>query len=227
MSDPSAPRGPLAVLSRPPFRGLWSASLISNMGALIQLVAAAWLMTSLSESGMMVSLVQASVAGPVMAGSLVAGVLADLGDIAAGDDGGIDFAMGGALGGGVLADRLAKRDRRWYGWLSAIVSLAAFPFAVLFVLAPDRNMALLAFAPFYLLNNTYLGSLWTLVQGLVAPSLRATASATQLAVTNLIGYGVGPAVVGVANDALAPRFGDESIRYSLLGAAVVGAATLG
>jgi hypothetical protein len=31
----------------------------------------------------------------------VAGVLADLGDIAAGNDGGIDFAMGGALGGGL------------------------------------------------------------------------------------------------------------------------------
>jgi len=131
----------------------------------------------------------------------------------------------GALGGGLLADRLARRDPRWYAWLSALVSLAAFPFAAAFALAPERGLALAAFAPFYLLNNLYVASLWTLVQGLVAPGLRATASATQLAVTNLVGYGVGPALVGLVNDALAPRFGDDAIRWSLLGAAVIGAAS--
>jgi predicted MFS family arabinose efflux permease len=131
----------------------------------------------------------------------------------------------GSLGGGLLADRLARRDVRWYAWLSAAVSLAAFPFAVGFALAPGREAALLAFAPFYLLNNLYVASLWTLVQGLVAPGLRATASATQLAVTNVVGYGVGPALVGFLNDALAPRFGDDAIRWSLLGAALVGAAS--
>jgi MFS family permease len=141
--------------------------------------------------------------------------------------GGIAAAAGsiGVLGGGLLADRLARRDTRWYAWLSALVSVAAFPFAVIFVLAPDRDTALLAFAPFYLLNNLYVASLWVMVQGLVAPGLRASASATQLAVTNLVGYGVGPALVGFANDQLAPRFGDGAIRWSLLGAALVGLAS--
>lgn len=141
--------------------------------------------------------------------------------------GGIAAIAGGlgSVGGGLLADRLAPRDRRWYAWLSALVSLAAFPFAVVFVMAEERSVALLAFAPFYFFNNLYVASLWTLVQGLVAPNLRATASATQLAVTNLVGYGVGPALVGFTNDALAPRFGDDAIRWSLLGAAVVGAAS--
>jgi predicted MFS family arabinose efflux permease len=141
--------------------------------------------------------------------------------------GGIAALAGGlgVLGGGVLADRLARRDVRWYGWLSAIVSLAALPFAVIFVLAPDRNTALIAFAPFYLLNNLYVASLWTLVQGLVAPGLRASASAMQLAVTNVVGYGVGPVLVGALNDALAPSLGVDAIRWSLLGAALVGAAS--
>jgi predicted MFS family arabinose efflux permease len=141
--------------------------------------------------------------------------------------GGIAAVAGGigSLGGGVLADRLARRDPRWYAWLSALVSLAAFPFAAAFALAESRAIALLAFAPFYFVNNLYLGSLWTLVQGLVAPGLRATASATQLAVTNIVGYGVGPALVGFANDALAPSLGAGAIRWSLLGAAVVGAAS--
>jgi predicted MFS family arabinose efflux permease len=141
--------------------------------------------------------------------------------------GGIAAVSGGigSLGGGLLADRLARRDPRWYAWLSALVSLAAFPFAAIFVLAEQRNTALLAFAPFYLLNNLYVASLWTLVQGLVAPGLRATASATQLAVTNIVGYGVGPVLVGLLNDALAPGLGQGAIRWSLLAAAVVGAAS--
>ena len=141
--------------------------------------------------------------------------------------GGIAAVAGGigSLGGGVLADRLARRDPRWYAWLSALVSLAAFPFAAVFVLAAERDTALLAFAPFYLLNNLYVASLWTLVQGLVAPGLRATASATQLAVTNIVGYGIGPVLVGALNDALAPRLGAGAIRWSLLAAAVVGAAS--
>jgi MFS family permease len=33
---------------------------------------------------------------------------------------------------------------------------------------------------------------------------------------NVLGYGLGPLVVGILNDRLQPRFGTESIRYSLL-----------
>jgi hypothetical protein len=127
-----------------------------------------------------------------------------------------------ALLGGVLVDRLARRDARWYAWLSAIVSIAAFPACAAFALAPEQGSALVSFAAFYFVNNLYLASLWTLVQGLVAPGLRATASATQLAITNLIGYGVGPSLVGWMNDLLAGRYGDGAIRYSLLLCACVG-----
>jgi MFS family permease len=129
----------------------------------------------------------------------------------------------GALLGGAWVDRLARRDARWYAWFSAAVSLAAFPACLAFVLAEGVRGALVAFGLFYLINNAYLGALWTLVQGLVAPRLRATASATQLAVSNLVGYGVGPALVGWLNDLLAPRYGDEAIRWSLGVCAVVGA----
>ena len=51
---------------------------------------------------------------------------------------------------------------------------------------------------------------------LAKPQMRATASALLLLVMNLIGLGFGPSAVGIMNDALAPRFGDEAVRYSLL-----------
>ncbi|HEU4431616.1 MAG TPA: MFS transporter, partial [Myxococcota bacterium] len=129
----------------------------------------------------------------------------------------------GSLLGGALADRLAARDPRWYAWLSAGVSLAAAPFFAAFAHAPTAALALGCFGVFYFLNNIYVPSLWTLVQTLVPPRLRATSAATQLAITNLFGYGVSSIVVGGFNDLLAPRFGDDAIRWTLLLAAAVGA----
>src|SRR5687767_5745217 len=91
---------------------------------------------------------------------------------------GIIGGLAGALGitlGGHLADRAAAHDLRWYAWLSAFESLAAFPFGLVFLLSDDAFTALAAFAPFYFLNNMYVGSLWSLTQGLVAPRMRAVA----------------------------------------------------
>lgn len=129
----------------------------------------------------------------------------------------------GSLLGGVLADRLARRDARWYAWLSAGVSLAALPFMVGFTQSRSARAALVCIALFYFLNNIYVPSLWTLVQSLAHPRLRALSSATQLAVTNVFGYAAGAYVVGSLNDALAPRFGDDAIRWSMLVSAMVGA----
>ena len=139
---------------------------------------------------------------------------------------GIIAGIGGAIGimaGGALADRLARRDPRWHAWLSAIVSLAAFPFAIPFYLAADTRVALASFAVFYLVNNMYVGSLWSLAQGLVPVRVRALASATLLTVLNIVGQGLAPLLTGALTDALTPSYGIEAIRYSLLVTAVIGA----
>lgn len=67
----------LSPLRYPVFRAVWFASILSNFGALIQSVGAAWMMISIADSANMVALVQASVALPVMILSLLAGALAD------------------------------------------------------------------------------------------------------------------------------------------------------
>ncbi len=59
------------------FREIWAANLISNLGSLVQLVGASWLMTSLTTSEQMVTLVQASTALPLMLMALWAGAVAD------------------------------------------------------------------------------------------------------------------------------------------------------
>jgi len=139
---------------------------------------------------------------------------------------GLIAGFGGALGillGGALADRLARRDPRWHAWLPAAVSLIAFPFAVPFYLAAETRTALASFALFYLINNMYVGSLWSLAQGLVPVRVRAVASAALLTILNLVGQGLGPLCVGLMNDALAPTYGPQAIRWSLLATAAIGA----
>jgi len=62
------------------FLAIWTASLLSNFGGLIQAVGASWLMTSLAPSPDMVALVQASTALPIMLLSLAGGAIADVWD---------------------------------------------------------------------------------------------------------------------------------------------------
>src|SRR5436305_810356 len=71
---------PYAPLRRSVFRGLWLASLTSNVGTWVQNVGAAWLMTGLSPSPLLVALVQAATTLPVFLVGLPAGALADVVD---------------------------------------------------------------------------------------------------------------------------------------------------
>lgn len=68
---------PLAPFRHATFRALWTATLASNLGGLIQMVGAGWLMTTISDSNDMVALVQAATTLPIMIFSLAAGALAD------------------------------------------------------------------------------------------------------------------------------------------------------
>ena len=79
---PSAPSAPSAwsPLRRPLFRSLWIADVASNIGTWMHDSAAAWLMTLLSPSPLMVSLVQAATTLPLFLLALPAGALADIFD---------------------------------------------------------------------------------------------------------------------------------------------------
>ena len=67
----------LAPLRHPGFRMIWTATLASNLGSLVQGVAAAWQMADMTPSEGMVALVQASTTLPVMLLAVAAGALAD------------------------------------------------------------------------------------------------------------------------------------------------------
>lgn len=68
---------PLDLLENKTYRMLWSATLASSLGSLVQTVGAGWLMTSIATSPVQVALVAASSTLPVMLFALLAGALAD------------------------------------------------------------------------------------------------------------------------------------------------------
>ena len=135
------------------------------------------------------------------------------------------FAMGlvqgfaGGFGtylGGRMSDALSRRDERFAVWVSAVGGTLAMPFLALFLLWPGREGALLGYAVAMVFSVFFIGPSYGLVQSLARVRMRAQAAALLLFAINQIGLGVAPLAVGMLNDALAARFGEEAIRYSLL-----------
>nr|WP_221214562.1 MFS transporter [Novosphingobium hassiacum] len=67
----------MAPFKYPAFRAIWTANLFSNVGSMIQSVGAAWLMTELTTSHVLIALVQASATIPILLLGVFAGAIAD------------------------------------------------------------------------------------------------------------------------------------------------------
>jgi len=76
---PSLPSG-FSPLRQPLFRNLWVASIVSNIGTWMQSVGAAWLMTTLTSSSLLVALVQSASSLPFFLLALPSGAIADVVD---------------------------------------------------------------------------------------------------------------------------------------------------
>jgi MFS family permease len=77
---PLSADGIAAPLRHRVFRRIWLASLLSNLGILIQGVGAAWAMTQMTSSADKVALVQTALMLPIMLISMPAGAIADMHD---------------------------------------------------------------------------------------------------------------------------------------------------
>ena len=129
------------------------------------------------------------------------------------------IGLGGAIGvlcGGLLADRLAPRDKRWYVWLPSITGFICVPFMAAVYLVDDAYTALALSVVPGLLFNVYLGNTIATTHGLVGLRMRATASAILFLILNIIGLGIGPWSIGLLSDSLATSFGDDSLRQAML-----------
>jgi predicted MFS family arabinose efflux permease len=139
------------------------------------------------------------------------------------------IGIGGALGSilaGWLADRLGRRDARWWMWVPALAGVVPLPFTLGFLFAGDPLAALWLSTPGLAIAAFYQGPTFAAVQNLAPPPMRAVASGIMLFITTMIGYALGPLAIGWLNDTVFAHHGELSVRYSLA-AVLSGAGVLG
>jgi MFS family permease len=122
----------------------------------------------------------------------------------------------GTYGGGHLAGRyLEDREDLQLRYGAVGVGLI-FPCTAVFLLAPNKYASLAAFMPMIFLFHIFIGPLYALMQRLVTDEMRATSIAVALMISNLVGMGLGPQVVGILSDRWAPSRGADSLKWAML-----------
>jgi MFS family permease len=141
--------------------------------------------------------------------------------------------IGGILGiwlGGMIADKLASRGKGAYPLTPAIAFIISAPCFIAAMNSPwliglvlpgggsNAMQLILAFLIFLIptgLNLAWLGPITAAVQHIAPAPMRSTASAIFLLFNNLLGIAVGFFYFGWMSDLLAPRFGEESLRWAI------------
>ena len=123
--------------------------------------------------------------------------------------------------GGYLADKFGAKDARWYLWTTAVALVVATPFSFAIYLSTSAEIAFIAMIIPILLGNFYQATTFSQTQGLVELRMRAVTAGILLFIINIVGLGLGPTLVGITTDLLTPFYGDEALRYSLLGFSVI------
>jgi MFS family permease len=129
--------------------------------------------------------------------------------------------VGGVMGiwaTGWLGDRLGSRRPAAYALVPAIAVFLAAPLNAGGLFAPSLPFAFILFLVPNGLGLAWAGPVTAAIQAIVPTNMRATASAGFLFFTNLLGLGIGTLLIGVLSDRLDAAFGEEALRYAILGA---------
>ena len=129
----------------------------------------------------------------------------------------------GSMLGGWFADRMVQKtgNKRWLTWVPAIAGVCILPFSLFVYLWHDPYMALPVHLGTTILMHVYLGPSYGTIQTLVGASKRAMASAINLLFINLIAFGMGPLLIGMASDFFNAQYGNDALRYSILTTVIV------
>ncbi len=131
----------------------------------------------------------------------------------------IMIGIGGGLGtvmGGMLGDRLGRKNMRWYMAIPAIATTLTIPFALLQFMPHTLTLSLAGGMGVALLSQMYLGPVTGTAQSLVGSGMRAITSAVLVVVTAVIGMSCGPLITGVLSDHLREAHGADGLRYAIM-----------
>lgn len=127
----------------------------------------------------------------------------------------------GILCGGRLANVLMIRDERWLVWLSAIAYISCAPAFITALLLPTPHAAFVFIAIGSAMFGVAIGPQMAAMMSVVPPNMRATASAMAMFSISMLGIGLAPLMIGYTSDLLHPAYGDNALRYAMIGTAFV------
>lgn len=116
---------------------------------------------------------------------------------------GVIVGIGGLAGlalGGYLSDKLAVKDKRWYGWVTGLATISAVPVAAYGFISNDVTIATAAIFGYMVLVMTWNGPVFSVVHASVHPRMRASATAVVLLAISVIGQALGPVAIGYVSD---------------------------
>ncbi|MFC7050326.1 spinster family MFS transporter [Emcibacter nanhaiensis] len=124
--------------------------------------------------------------------------------------------LAGSVGGGLAADWLMRREKKWRNYFIVGTILIAIPLSISVYFAGNVTSAslLVGLAIFFMAMP--VGAMWATVQDVAPEEHRATGSAITMMVGFVIGQGVGPFAIGLASDFLYNSYGILSLRYALI-----------
>jgi MFS family permease len=109
----------------------------------------------------------------------------------------------GTFFAGWLADKVVKRHPNALAWLPALGFFIATPFYLVGYMSPNLWVGVPFMVVGAITHYFYLGCMYASIQGVAPPRMRATATAVLLFIVNILGYGLGPPVIGALSDFLA------------------------
>ncbi len=118
--------------------------------------------------------------------------------------------------GAPLADFLARKGAVWYMRVCILAMALAAPFALSISFAPNAFWAIGLLFCWNFTSALNTNASMAAALAVVRPRTRGMMTAVVYFIYNLIGAGIGGLLIGALNDALAPRYGEEAIRYSLM-----------
>jgi predicted MFS family arabinose efflux permease len=132
---------------------------------------------------------------------------------------GTTYILGGIPGpliGGYLTDYMVRLDERWRAWIPAIFILGSVS-TFWFCLSADSLEEFLGFfALTYALFMIPQGASLSMLQSSVGSGERALGTSFALLITTMVGLAIGPLLIGLLSDMLAPTYGAKSLNYALM-----------
>ena len=131
----------------------------------------------------------------------------------------IAIGFGGGSGmflSGFIADKLGRKDIRWYLWMPALAGAIGYPLVFYVFLSDNSNTIIYVFFFAAFLSATHLGPSIAICHSLSKPAMRALVSAILFFTINIIGLGLGPMTTGAISDYLSASHGAHSVRYAIV-----------